>query len=156
MTAAFVSCAIREARDSDIESMADLWVESWQETLPEFDFHARRSWLVGRIETSPRAIVAEGQDARIRGFALFDNLSGWLDQIAVDVEFFGTDTGRTLLAEVKSACPTGVHLDVNLANPRAMAFYRREGFLETGGGFNKASGLRTVSMLWKPPAEFPF
>ena len=132
----------------DRKAMADLWVESWSAVMPSLDFAARRAWLMSRFETSPNTILAKDGAGRILGFALYDDTSGWLDQIAVDADCFGTGVAQRLLASVKAACPQGVHLDVNVDNHRAVAFYRREGFFKTGEGINASSGLRTMSMSW--------
>jgi putative acetyltransferase len=34
-----------------MDPLADLWVASWQETMPNIDFSARRDWLVNHIST---------------------------------------------------------------------------------------------------------
>lgn len=134
---------------ADLEAIADLWVASWAEVMPHIDFVARRDWLLARLAAWPVTIFLKDNDALV-GFAAYDPASGCLDQIAVTAASFGSGVGRRLLQAVKAACPQGVHLDVNTDNPRAIAFYRREGFVETGEGMNPNSGLRTISMSWKP------
>ncbi|MDB5651833.1 MAG: GCN5-related N-acetyltransferase [Hyphomicrobiales bacterium] len=132
----------------DREAMADLWVASWSAILPDIDFTARRAWLLARFETVPQLVVAKDGAGCILGFALYDATSGWLDQIAVALDALGGGVAHRLMTSVKSACPNGVRLDVNVDNPRAVAFYLREGFRQTGEGTNPSSGLRTLSMQW--------
>jgi putative acetyltransferase len=141
---------LTDASAADRAAMADLWVASWSAIMPALDFTARRAWLMSRFETSPHIVLAKDGAGRILGFALYDATSGWLDQIAVDIDCFGTGVAQRLLEHVKAACPHGVHLDVNTDNHRAVAFYLREGFLRTGDGTNASSGLPTMSMSWKP------
>jgi putative acetyltransferase len=136
----------------DLEAIADLWVASWAEVMPHIDFVARRDWLLARLAAWPATIFLK-HNGSLLGFATYDPASGCLDQIAVAAGSFGTGVGRRLLQAVKSACPQGVYLDVNTGNHRAIAFYRREGFVETGEGVNPNSGLKTISMIWttEPP-----
>jgi putative acetyltransferase len=134
---------------ADLEAIADLWVASWAEVMPHIDFVARRDWLLARLVAWPVTIFLK-ENGALLGFATYDPVSGCLDQIAVASTSFGMGVGRRLLRAVKSACPQGVHLDVNTDNHRAIAFYRREGFVESGEGINPNSGLKTISMSWKP------
>ena len=134
---------------ADLEAIADLWVASWAEIMPHIDFVARRDWLLARLAVWPVTIFLK-DDGALLGFATFDPASGCLDQIAVASTAFGTGVGLRLLQAVKAACPKGVHLDVNTDNHRAISFYRREGFIETGEGTNPNSGLKTISMNWNP------
>lgn len=130
------------------DAMTALWVETWKATFPAIDFDARRAWLLSRF-SDHRAVVARPLDGQLLGFALFDGTLGKLDQIAVHPNAFGRGVAVQILDAVKAACAEGVSLDVNADNPRAVAFYRREGFVQTGEGRNSASGLRTISMQWR-------
>jgi len=141
---------LTDATAADHEAMADLWVASWSAIMPALDFTARRVWLMSRFDTNPHIILAKDATGRVLGFALYDGVSGWLDQIVVAIDCFGTGVARHLLEYVKTACPEGVHLDVNIDNHRAVAFYLREGFLKTRDGTNASSGLPTMTMRWTP------
>jgi putative acetyltransferase len=142
------------ADPADRDALADLWVASWRAIMPAIDFPARRPWLLERLDaleaTGSRTICTRDANGRPLGFATFDPVTGWLDQIVVAPAAFGTGIGAALLAVVKAQCPSGVSLDVNTDNPRAIGFYRREGFRRVGSGVNALSGLSTVAMRWDP------
>ncbi len=53
------------------------------------------------------------------------------------------------MAAAKAASPTGLTLDVNADNARAIAFYRREGFVTTGHRLNE-QGRPIDLMAWRP------
>jgi putative acetyltransferase len=139
---------------ADRDALADLWVASWRAVMPTIDFPARRPWLLARLDTleatGSQTICARDPDGRPLGFATFDPVTGWLDQIVVAPGVFGTGIGAALLARVKAQCPGGISLDVNQDNPRALRFYEREGFRRIGTGVNTLSGLGTVAMRWDP------
>ena len=50
--------------------------------------------------------------------------------------------------EARRLSPAAITLDVNLDNARAVAFYRREGFVQIGEGANPRSGLKTLKLRW--------
>jgi putative acetyltransferase len=78
-----------------------------------------------------------------------NRVSGWLDQIAISPNAFGTGVARDLMREAKRLSPRFLQLDVNADNGRALAFYEREGFRRTGEGVNPNSGARTLSLEWR-------
>jgi hypothetical protein len=43
------SLVLRPRADRDMDTIADLWVASWRETMPNIDFSARRDWFVNHI-----------------------------------------------------------------------------------------------------------
>ena len=61
---------------------------------------------------------------------------------------FAAALATALLAEAKCHAPGSVRLTVNQDNPRAAAFYRREGFRMVGQGANPNSGLQTWDLVW--------
>jgi putative acetyltransferase len=147
--------SLRRYEHSDWPALLALWIESWTETRPEIDFSARAPWLADLFASSlaagARIIVAEDGQGLV-GFVLFDPARKWLEQIAVAHRAKGSGVARALIGQAKQSCPDGFGLDVNADNVRALAFYRREGFVPTGEGTNPSSGLPTITMVWTPPS----
>ncbi len=139
-----------------LPEVADLWVASWAKTMPTIDFEARRPWFVDHLDAS----MAKGAEVRVAvvetgdvvGFVMIAPADGWLDQIAVHPAQWGTGIAEALIAEARRLSPARVALDVNADNPRAVAFYARQGFVEVGRGTNPRSGLPTLVLEWRPPA----
>ena len=93
--------------------------------------------------------VAETGGALI-GFVVIDPKSGYLDQIVVDPEYWGSKAAKMLLDEARGISLRGITIDVNQNNERAIKFYEREGFVRTGEGKNPISGKPTFRYAWKP------
>jgi putative acetyltransferase len=146
------SSQLRPYRDSDEDAAIMLWRDSWQQAYPGIDFAARVTWWRERWrnELVPNAsiVVAEQADALI-GFVTID-LNGYLDQLVVGPEHWGSDLGTALVDEAKRLSPDGITLLVNTDNARAIRFYRRNGFVDAGGDVNPTSGKPVLRMAWKP------
>ena len=145
--------AVLAMNDAYLPEIADLWVASWQKTLPEIDFEARRGWLVEHLDAARAkgavirvAVVMTGD---VVGFVLIDPATGYLDQIAVHPDQWGAGIAEALIGEARRLSPEKVVLDVNADNPRAVAFYARQGFREIGRGVNPRSGLATLKLEWR-------
>jgi len=140
-------------RMGEVEALADIWIAAWKSVPVAVDFDARRGWFVARLEALARSgvdvLVAEGADGAPSGFGTIDRATGALDQLCVAPRNFGDGTGRLLLDAAKRASPGRIALDVNADNKRALAFYRRGGFVETGASVNPLSGLPTLAMEWR-------
>lgn len=137
-------------------AMADLWVESWQEAMPEIDFEARRGWLCHRIGTLVEdgavidlAITGDEQ-RRLLGFVSVDPRTGYVDQLVVHPDHWGEGVARQLVRAASTHTRKGLSLDVNEENERAVRFYERAGFAVVGHGFNATSGRPTLKME-RPP-----
>jgi putative acetyltransferase len=133
--------------DADLGGLADLWVASWQEAMPEIDFLARAAWFLDRLRALEAAgsvtiCAFDGAD-RLLGFVSFDPAAAYLDQLAVAPEAKGSGTASLLLNEARRLAPGGLTLDVNQDNARALRFYEREGFEKVAEGINPRSGLKT-------------
>ncbi len=133
------------------QAIADLWVEAWTAAYPAIDFAARRGWLLDRLERmaagGTRILVAEA-DGAPAGFVTVGP-EGWIDQMLVGLGFQGRGVATALMAAAKEASPAGLDLDVNADNGRAIAFYRREGFVTTGHRLNE-QGRPIDLMAWRP------
>jgi putative acetyltransferase len=143
---------LRVRTDADCASVADLWLASWREAMPDIDFEARRAWFLDHL----RALEAGGAITicafdglnRLLGFVTFDPANAYLDQLAIVPEAKGTGAANLLLDEARRFSPNGLVLDVNQDNARALAFYAREGFAKTAEGVNPRSGLKTWRLRW--------
>ena len=151
---------IRDCHTHDSNALIALWIEAWTPVLPQIDFVARQGFIRSRLlefsTPTKRARLIEMND-QIAGFFLLDVPIGDLDQIAVAPTYWGkiimsgTSVAETLLAEAKRLCPHGLTLSVNRDNPRALAFYRKQGFVITGEGISSASNLPILTMAWTQP-----
>lgn len=144
---------LRRYAAPDEEACLALWLRSWQAAYPHTDFVARLPWWRRRwrAELAPRAaiVVAESAGALV-GFVTVDRASGYLDQIVVAPSHWGAQVGAALLAEARLLSPAGLALDVNTDNARAVAFYRKHGFVVAGRGVNPLSGRPVHRMRWRP------
>ncbi len=149
--------ALRPATEDDSAALEAIWVASWNATLPDIDFATRRDWfrrwLATHLAVGAIVLCACEAGGRIVGFVGIDPGSGHMEQIAVHPETFGSGVGDALLLAAKELCPAGITLRVNKDNPRAIAFYRRAGFVVTGEGINPGGSLEILDMAWiHPPA----
>ncbi len=143
---------LRPYRASDEDAAIDLWFRTWQQAYPSIDFAQRRDgWRVRwRDELVPAArIVVALQGNRMTGFLTIDS-GGYLDQLVVAPEEWGSDLGNALIAKAKAMSPNGITLLVNTDNTRAIRFYERNGFVHTHDDVNPVSGRKVYGMAWKP------
>ncbi len=119
--------------------------------MPEIDFAARRAWLDAHLDAlssaGARVLVAE-VDGVPAGFVTVDAARGHLDQLAVHPAHQGSGVADRLMAIAKALSPTGLSLDVNDGNARALRFYARHGFATLSRGTNPRSGLPTRLLRW--------
>jgi putative acetyltransferase len=143
---------LRPYRGDDEDAAIALWLETWTKAYPGIDFTARVAWWRERwrSELVPQTsiIVAEQAGALI-GFVTIDR-SGYLDQLVVGADYWGSDLGNTLIAEAKRLSPDGITLKVNADNARAIRFYERNGFVHAGADVNPTSGRPVLKMAWMP------
>ena len=146
------SVVLRPYRDDDLEAALALWQRAWDAAMPEIDFGARRDWWKKRWidELVPHNSIVVAEAGELVGFVVIDANSGYLDQIVVRPESWGTEIAKMLLDEAKRLTAGDVALDVNQSNARAIRFYEREGFVRTGEGVNELSGKPTFHFSWRP------
>ncbi|MCI4677851.1 GNAT family N-acetyltransferase [Rhodoblastus acidophilus] len=151
-----MSLSLRPYGEADWPGLLALWVETWSRTRPGIDFAARAPWLAELFANSlaqgAHIVVAEDEEGPA-GFVLFDPARGWLEQIAVAARSLGSGAAQALIGGAKQGCPTGLGLEVNADNFRALAFYRREGFRRVAEGRNPLSGLPTLILCWRPLSQ---
>lgn len=137
-------------RDEDI--VIALWHRTWSQAYPDIDFTARLdAWRIRwRDELAPTAkIVVAEKNATIAGFVTVDT-TGYLDQLVVDPDLWGSTLGDALIHAAKSMSPAGITLLVNTDNARAIRFYKRNGFVYTHDDVNPVSGRPVHGMAWTP------
>jgi putative acetyltransferase len=143
---------LRPYAAADEDAAIELWRRSWQRTYPDIDFAARLDWWRKRWrgELVPVAsIVVAERDGALLGFVTVDPRSGYLDQIVVAPECWGANVATLLLGEAKRISPARIELLVNTDNARAIAFYRKHGFVLAGEDVNPVSGRPVHRMRWR-------
>jgi putative acetyltransferase len=142
---------LRPYRPEDEDAAIALWQQTWQQAYPSIDFAARVTWWRERWrkELVPNAaiVVAEHADAVI-GFVTID-ASGYLDQLVVAPDRWGSEVAGALVDEAKRLAPDGITLLVNKDNARAIRFYERNGFVHDGEDVNPTSGRPVLKMAWR-------
>jgi putative acetyltransferase len=147
------SFVLRPYHKDDLEAALALWLRTWEAAMPEIEFAARLDWWRKRWieELVPRnSMVVAETEGDLAGFVVIDAKSGYLDQIVVRPDCWGTKIAKALLDEAKRLAAADITLDVNQSNARAIRFYEREGFARTGEGVNPLSGKSTFAYLWRP------
>ena len=148
MTADFT---LRPYRAEDEDAAIELWRATWQQAYPSIDFTARVAWWRERwrneLVANAAIIVAEQADALV-GFVTIDG-TGYLDQLVVGPDHWGSPLATSLVDEAKRLSPNGVTLLVNKDNTRAIRFYARNGFVHAGEDVNPTSGRAVLKMRWK-------
>ena len=142
---------LRPYRATDEDAAIDLWARTWQLAYPSIDFAQRRdNWRLrwrSELVPSARIVVALHAD-RMIGFVTIDS-GGYLDQLVVAPEEWGSDLASTLIAKAKAMSPRGITLLVNTDNARAIRFYERNGFVHAGEDVNPTSGRAVLKMEWR-------
>jgi putative acetyltransferase len=142
---------LRPYRAEDEDAVIALWRDTWQQAYPSIDFAARVPWWRARwrSELVPKAaiIVAEQDDMPV-GFVTID-ASGYLDQLVVAPDRWGSELATMLVDEAKRRSPDCITLLVNKDNTRAIRFYERNGFTDAGEDVNPTSGRPVLKMEWK-------
>jgi putative acetyltransferase len=143
---------LRPYRTEDEEAAIALWQRTWQEAYPSIDFASRVKWWRERWRNElvpDAAIIVAEQAGALAGFVTID-LKGYLDQLVVAPDHWGTELADRLVNEAKRLSPGGVTLQVNTDNARAIRFYERNGFVHAGQDVNPTSGRPVLKMEWRP------
>jgi putative acetyltransferase len=144
---------VRPYTAADEDAAIELWQRSWQDAYPDIDFAARVGWWRERwrkeLVPQARILVAE-MDGVLEGFVTVDPKTGYLDQIVVAPEFWGSNVSGLLLDAGKRISPARLDLLVNKDNARAIAFYEKHGFVMAGDDVNPVSGRPVFRMRWRP------
>ena len=146
------SFALRPYQISDEDAAIALWQRTWQLAYPTIDFAARVPWWRERwrSELVPNAAIVVAEQANnLIGFVTIDG-KGYLDQLVIAPEHWGSKLADALVHEAKLRSPDGVTLLVNKDNARAIRFYQRNGFVDAGEDVNPTSGRPVLRMAWTP------
>jgi putative acetyltransferase len=151
--AAYPSYVLRRYAPDDEDAAIALWLRTWQMAYPQIDFSERLDWWRNRWRKDllPRAeiVIAQAETAMI-GFVTVDPRTLYLDQLVVAPEHWGSGVGGVLIDRAKHLSPSGLILDVNTDNARALRFYQKHGFSIGGAGVNPVSGNPVHRMSWRP------
>ena len=146
------SINLRPYTPADEDAAIELWRRTWQLAYPSIDFATRVAWWRERWRSElvpAAAIVVAEQGGALIGFVTIDG-KGYLDQLVVAPEQWGSPLATALVDEAKRLSPRGVTLLVNKDNGRAIRFYERNGFVHAGEDVNPTSGRPVLRMAWKP------
>jgi putative acetyltransferase len=150
-----LSFTLRPYTATDEDAAIELWRRTWQQAYPHLDFAARVAWWRERwrkeLVTTAQITVAQADDGALAGFVTVDPKTGYLDQIVVAPEIWGSDVAAMLVAEAKRLSPARIDLLVNKDNARAIRFYEKHGFVYSGEDVNPTSGKPVNRMRWVPP-----
>jgi putative acetyltransferase len=141
---------LRPYRTEDEDAAIALWLETWQQAYPSIDFAARVTWWRERWrgELVPNAAIMVAEHAGgLIGFVTID-ASGYLDQLVVAPDHWGSELADALIDEAKRLSPDCITLLVNTDNARAIRFYERNGFVRAGDDVNPTSGRPVLRMEW--------
>ncbi len=145
--------SLRAYQADDEDASVALWLRTWRATYPQVDFAARLDWWRerwrGELLPVAEVVVAEAGGSMI-GFVTIDAGTLYLDQLVVAPEHWGSGVGLALINEARRLSPSGLDLDVNVDNARAIAFYVKCGFVVTGDGKNPITGRPIHHMSWRP------
>jgi putative acetyltransferase len=143
--------SLRSYRTEDEDAAIALWLTTWQQAYPAIDFLARVPWWRERWrnELVPNtAIIVAEEAGELVGFVTIDT-KGYLDQLVVAPDHWGSKLATSLVDEAKRLSPDSITLLVNDDNIRAIRFYERNGFAQAGEDVNPTSGRPVLKMEWK-------
>jgi putative acetyltransferase len=144
---------LRDYTAADEDAAIELWRRTWQQAYPRIDFTERVPWWRERWKNElvpvAKIVVAETGGV-LEGFVTVDPKTGYLDQIVVAPEFWGSNVALMLLDAAKRISPALLELLVNKDNGRAIAFYEKNGFVYVGEDVNPVSGRPVNRMRWRP------
>jgi putative acetyltransferase len=148
--------ALRPYTTADEDAAIALWQRTWQQAYPAIDFGARLDWWRARWrgELVPAcaitvAMAGETLPGVMAGFVTVDPRTGYLDQLVVAPEAWGSGAAAALVDAAKHASPSGLDLHVNRDNARAIRFYEKHGFAVSGEEANPRSGAPIYKMSWR-------
>jgi putative acetyltransferase len=147
---------LRPYAATDEAAAIELWRRTWQVAYPQLDFSARVAWWRDRWrgELVPKtAITVAERDGVILGFVTVEPGNGYLDQLVVAPEAWGSALATRLVDAAKRIAPKGIDLLVNQDNRRAIRFYEKNGFVIAGADVNPRSGAPLHKMSWCPPVR---
>lgn len=143
---------IRLAKPTDTSAIMLLWLQS---TLAAHPFIEASYWFESaamvREEFLPQAITWVSCDAvgNIEGFTSVLNKQ-FIGALFVKENRYGQGVAQQLMQHVKRHFPL-LLLEVYQQNHRAVAFYRKEGFLVVNDTIHPGTSLPTWVLRWQNP-----
>jgi putative acetyltransferase len=150
------SFTLRRYTEADEAAAIELWRRTWQLAYPALDFAARVDWWRERwrSELIPSTVITVAEhDGTVLGFVTVDPRTGYLDQIVVAPETWGSTLAAALVDEAKRIAPGRLDLLVNQDNARAIRFYQKHGFVISDADINPRSGAPLHKMSWRAAAS---
>ena len=144
---------LRRYAEADEAAAIELWRRTWQLAYPALDFAARVDWWRERWrnELVPSTVITLAEhNGTLLGFVTVDPRTGYLDQIVVAPETWGSALAAALVDEAKRIAPGKLELLVNQDNARAIRFYQKHGFTIAAADVNPRSGAPLHKMSWRP------
>ena len=126
--------------------------------IPHIDFAARLAWWRERwrselVPACAITVAIEGEAVTgeaMAGFVTVDPRTGYLDQLVVAPEAWGTGAAARARSPLpRRSRPSGLDLHVNRDNARAIRFYEKHGFAVSGEETNPRSGAPVYRMSWR-------
>ena len=148
------SLRLRPYVADDEDTAIALWQRTWQQAYPHIDFAGRVAWWRERwrAELVPACVITVAMlEKAVAGFVTVDPKSGYLDQLVVAPEAWGSGAAAALIAAAKAQSPMCLELHVNRDNIRAIRFYEKHGFAITAEETNPRSGAPIYRMSWRAP-----
>jgi len=147
------AATLRPYQAADEAAAIELWRRTWQEAYPAIDFAARLDWWRERWrnELVPNAAIITAEVAGdLVGFITVEPATGYIDQVVVAPQAWGSGVAAMLLEQAKRVSPARLDLSVNKDNARAIRFYQKHGFAVSGEDVNPLSGAPIYKMRWRP------
>jgi putative acetyltransferase len=144
---------LRPYTEADEAAAIALWQRTWQQHYPQIDFAKRVEWWRSRwrnelVPTSTISVAVS--DDQMVGFVTVNPQTGYLDQIVVAPEAWGSEVASMLMVAARRVSPQLLELQVNADNGRAIRFYQKQGFVDVGEAVNEISGALLRIMRWRP------
>ena len=138
---------IRKLRETDIDRVAEIWLDT---NLKAHDFVAPEYWksnyeMVKGLLSQAEVYVYENEN-KIQGFIGLND--DYIEGIFVTDTAQSQGIGKQLLDFVKE-WEAELHLSVYQKNRRAVCFYQREGFETEREGIDEDTGEKEFEMVWR-------
>src|SRR5262249_20742007 len=99
------------------------------------------------------AVIVAEADGNLVGFITVEPATGYIDQVVVAPQEWGSGIAAMLLDDARRVSPARLDLTVNKDNARAIRFYQKHGFTVSGEDVNPRSGAPIYKMRWRPKSE---
>ena len=138
---------IRELKKTDINKVADIWLDTNIKTHHFIPAQYWKSNFESVKEVLPQAeVYVYENDKEIQGFIGLNE--EYIEGIFVSDGMQSQGIGKILLNYVKDKRKK-LFLNVYQKNARAISFYQREGFKIRHSGLDEATGEKDYVMVWQ-------